>query len=161
MNLYEIDARIMEAFEAAVDDETGEIVNEEAYAALDALQEARDEKIENVLLWIKDLKSDAEQLKNEKRVLETRQREAERKAESLQEYVKRALDGQKFKTSRVAVSYRASKAIEYAGDINALPEAFIRRKDPELNKTALKEALDNGAEIPGVSIVTRSNMVIR
>ena len=32
--------------------ETG-IVNEEAYAALDALQEARDEKIENVLLWIK------------------------------------------------------------------------------------------------------------
>ena len=157
MNLYEIDARIMEAFEAAVDEETGEIVNEEAYAALDALQEARDEKIENVLLWIKDLKSDAEQLKNEKRVLEARQREAERKAESLQEYVKRALDGQKFKTSRVAVSYRASKAI----DINALPEAFIRRKDPELNKTALKEALDNGVEIPGVSIVTRSNMIIR
>lgn len=30
MNLYEIDARIMEAFEAAVDEETGEIVNEEA-----------------------------------------------------------------------------------------------------------------------------------
>lgn len=130
-------------------------------AALDALQEARDEKIENVLLWIKDLKSDAEQLKNEKKMLEVRQREAERKAESLQEYVKRALDGQKFKTSRVAVSYRASKAIEYAGDINALPEAFIRRKDPELNKTALKEALDKGAEIPGVSIVTRSNMIIR
>ena len=154
MNLYEIDARIMEAFEAAVDEETGEVVNEEAYAALDALQEARDEKI-------KDLKSDAEQLKNEKKMLEVRQREAERKAESLQEYVKRALDGQKFKTSRVAVSYRASKAIEYAGDINALPEAFIRRKDPELNKTALKEALDKGAEIPGVSIVTRSNMIIR
>ena len=32
---------------------------------------------------------------------------------------------------------------------------------PELNKTALKEALDKGAEIPGVSIVTRSNMIIR
>lgn len=161
MNLYEIDARIMEAFEAAVDEETGEIVNEEAYAALDALQEARDEKIENVLLWIKDLKSDAEQLKNEQQVLEARRKEAERKAESLREYVKRALDGEKFKTSKVAVSYRASKAIEYVGDINVLPEAFIRRKDPELNKTALKEALDKGAEIPGVSIVTRSNMIIR
>ena len=37
MNLYEIDARIMEALEAAVDEETGEIVNEKAYAALDAL----------------------------------------------------------------------------------------------------------------------------
>lgn len=69
MNLYEIDARIMEAFEAAVDEETGEIVNEEAYAALDALQEARDEKIENVLLWIKDLKSDAEQLQKNSRCL--------------------------------------------------------------------------------------------
>ena len=135
MNLYEIDARIMEAFEAAVDEETGEIVNEEAYAALDALQEQQ--------------------------VLEARRKEAERKAESLREYVKRALDGEKFKTSKVAVSYRASKAIEYVGDINVLPEEFIRRKDPELNKTALKEALDNGAEIPGVSIVTRSNMIIR
>ena len=29
MNLYEIDVRIMEAFEAAVDEETGEIVNED------------------------------------------------------------------------------------------------------------------------------------
>ena len=99
--------------------------------------------------------------KNEQQVLEARRKEAERKAESLREYVKRALDGEKFKTSKVAVSYRASKVIEYVGDINVLPEAFIRRKDPELNKIALKEALDNGAEIPGVSIVTRSNMIIR
>ena len=117
MNLYEIDARIMEAFEAAVDEETGEIVNEEAYAALDALQEARDEKIENVLLWIKDLKSDAEQLKNEKKVLEARQREAERKAESLQEYVRssrqaewqcRTVPARRLNTSEISMHFRKS-----------------------------------------------------
>ena len=48
----------------------------EAYAALDALQEARDEKIENVLLWIKDPKSDAEQLKMNSRCLKRGGREA-------------------------------------------------------------------------------------
>lgn len=101
MNLYEIDAHIMAAFEAAIDEETGEIVNEEAYAALDALQEARDEKIENVLLWIKNLKSDAEQLKKEKQTLEARQKAAEKKAESLSEYVKKALGGKSSKLQRL------------------------------------------------------------
>ena len=36
MNLYQIDAEIMNAFENAVDPETGEIVDAEAYAAIDA-----------------------------------------------------------------------------------------------------------------------------
>ena len=108
---------------------------------------------------LKDLKSDAEQLKNEQQVLEARRKEAERL--NLFGGMSSGRWMAKFKTSKVAVSYRASKAIEYVGDINVLPEAFIRRKDPELNKTAPKEALDNGAEIPGVSIVTRSNMIIR
>ena len=161
MNIYDIDARIMEAFEAAVDEDTGEIVNEEAYAALDALQEARDKKIENVLLWIKDLKSDAEQLKKEKQALEARQKATEKKFESLTEYVKRALGGAKFQTSRVAVSYRASKVVEYIGSVNTLPEEYLRRKEPELNKVAIKEALEKGIEVPGASLVAKSNMIIK
>ena len=63
MNLYQIDAEIMRAFEDAMDPDTGEIVDAEAYAALDRLGVERDNKIENILLWIKDLKSDSEQLK--------------------------------------------------------------------------------------------------
>ena len=80
MKLYEIDEMIMQAFEQAVDPETGEIVNEAAYAALDSLQEARDQKIEDVLLWIKNLASDAEELKKEKMAFAERQQQAEQRA---------------------------------------------------------------------------------
>ena len=48
MNLYQIDAEIMNAFENAVDPETGEIVDAEAYAAIDNLQCEFNEKIENI-----------------------------------------------------------------------------------------------------------------
>ena len=59
MNLYEINAALMQAYDDAVDQETGEIIENEAYKAIDGLQMALEEKTENVLLWIKNLQADA------------------------------------------------------------------------------------------------------
>ena len=92
MNLYQINAEIMNAFENALDPETGEIVDTEAYAAIDSLQCDLNEKIENILLWIKNLQSDAEALKKEKMAFADRQSRAEAKAESLKEYVSGVLN---------------------------------------------------------------------
>ena len=50
MNLFEINDRIEAAFEAAIDMETGEIVDEVAYEQLDALQmEFGQKKIAQIL----------------------------------------------------------------------------------------------------------------
>ena len=76
MTIYEIDQAIMEC----VDLETGEIIDTEK---LDKLQMERDAKLENVACWIKDLKAEAEALKNEKQALAERQKVAENKMESL------------------------------------------------------------------------------
>ena len=65
MTLYEIDAEIMEIIENAVDPETGEIIDEVAMKSLGDLDIAREKKIENMLLMVKNLESDAEQLKAE------------------------------------------------------------------------------------------------
>ena len=53
--LYEIMQEI-EGFEFEVDGETGEILNADA---LDLLEIERDTKIENICLWIKNLRADA------------------------------------------------------------------------------------------------------
>ena len=58
MKLYEIDAAIMEC----IDLETGEIVDADR---LTALQMEREQKLENVALWIKDLDAEAKALKAE------------------------------------------------------------------------------------------------
>lgn len=147
MNLYEINSQIMAAFEAAVDMETGEIINEAAYEALNGLQMEREEKIEGILLWIKNLTADANALKREKQAFADRQAAAERKAESLKRYVADALAGEKFQTERVSVTWRKSEAAEFTGNIALLPPPCIRVKT-EVSLEELKRKLKEGAIIP-------------
>ena len=161
MNLYEINQKLMETFEEAVDQETGEIVNEQAYEALDALQMALEEKTENILLWVKNLSAKAEALKKEKQAFAERQSRVEKRVESLKQYVSGVLDGNDFSTDKVSVTWRKSQAVEYHGDISDLPEEYLRRRDPELNKDALKKALKTGEEIKGACLVTKKNIQIR
>lgn len=161
MNLFEINERIEAAFEAAVDMETGEIVNEEAYAQLDALQMEFGQKTENILLWIKNLTAEAEALKKQKQTFADRQSRAERKAESLKNYVSRILNGEKFKTERVSVSWRKSETAEYVGDVMALPSECIRVKDPEVDKAVLKKLLKSGVKINGAALVEKNNIQIK
>jgi hypothetical protein len=161
MNLYEIDAALMAAYENAVDMETGEILDNEAYAAIDGLEMALAEKTENILLWIKNLSAEAEALKTEKMSFDARQKRAERKAESLKRYVSKVLEGKKFKTDHVEASWRKSESVEFDGNVMSLPENCIRVKEPEVNKTELKKLLKAGQEIEGAWLVEKQNLQIK
>ena len=161
MNLYAINDLITQAFESAVDMETGEIVNADAYEALDSLQMAFDQKAEGILLWIKNLTAEAEALKREKLAFAERQSAAERKAESLKKYISGVLCGNKFQTEKVSVTWRKSEAVEYAGNVYDLPEELMKYKEPEINKTELKKRLKAGEVIAGAELVQRNNMQIK
>lgn len=93
MTLYEIDSALEAALEKAFDPETGELIDEAAFEQTEALQLARDAKIENVALWIKNLNSDAEALKAEKEAFAAREKAAKNKAESLKRWLAFALVG--------------------------------------------------------------------
>lgn len=161
MNLYEINAAIMAAYEGAVDEETGEIIENDAYAALEGLQMEFERKAEGILLWIKNLKAEAEALKKEKMAFADRQARAERKAESLKTYISGVLAGQKFQTDKVAVSWRKSETIEVSCDPWSLKPEYLRLVDPEPNKTALKAALKAGEVIDGVELIEKRNIQIK
>ena len=158
MKLYEIENAIMEC----IDLETGEVIDTER---LDALQMERDAKIENVALWIKDLKAEAEAIKAEKMALAERQIVAENKAESLKKWLAYALDGQKFSTARCAVSFRNTEKVEISdvGMIRLMKEhdELLTYKDPEPNKTAIKQALKDGLTVQGVQLVQNMSTIIK
>lgn len=158
-NLYEINRAVEEAFEAAVDPETGE-VNEDLYAVFDALALAREEKIENIGLYIKNLRSDAEQIKAEKNALAEREQKIRNKADRLQAYLAGALNGEKVTTARLSISYRKSTSVA-CDDITKVPKEYLRYKEPELDKVAVKDALKGGAVIPGCELVDRVSMIIK
>lgn len=153
MNLYQIDAEIMNL----IDYETGEILD---WDKLDELQTAKEQKIENIALYIKNLNAEAAALKAEKDAFAERQKAAERRAEGLKQYLVSALKGEKFKTTKVNISYRKSEALEIADGVE-IPEDFLKYAEPEINKTNLKKAIKDGLLIEGVSVVERQNIQIK
>lgn len=153
MNLYEIDQAIM----SLIDEETGEVKDYEAFASL---QMDKETKIENTALYIKNLLSDAEQLKAEKQRFAERQKQAEAKAESLKNYLDLFLAGEKFSSTKVNVTYRKSSSIDVY-DITKIPDKYLKFADPTADKTAISTALKNGVVIEGAKIVEKNNIQIK
>ena len=156
MTLYELDKAIAE-FELEVN-EDGEVLNIDE---LDELNLARDDKIEGISLWIKNLEAEKEAVKHEKDNFADREKRLGKKIESLKGYLTYALDGQKFSTPKVAVSFRKSESVlvkdEYLVPDSYCEYTMVRRP----NKTMLKEALKKGTEIMGVELVEKKNVQIK
>ena len=158
MTLYEIDQNIMSLL-----NEDGEITDPEAF---DALQITRSEKLEGIACWIKNLNADIKAIKDEEERLKERRIHLVNKVSSLSGYLEHALNGEKFSTPRVAISYRTSSAVEITDNV-----AFVdwaKSYDPSLlhikaepTKTAIKNALNGGMEIPLAQIVERKSMQVK
>lgn len=157
--LYEINAELERLWEQAVDPETGE-VNDDLDAQIEALQMERDQKVEYIALMIKNELSDADAIKTEKDKLAERERVKRNKAARLKAYLEWALDGEKFQTPRVNISYRSTSSVEVV-NINKVPPEFLRLKDPEVDKTAVKAALKEGQEVPGCELLAKRSMTIK
>lgn len=162
MTLYEIDNAIREVLESAADPETGELVDEALLEQYDKLIMDRDQKVENIGLYIKNLEADAAAIKAEAKNLTARAKAAENKAEHLRNYMQFCLDGQKFQSPRLSVSFRRSQKVEV--DQNRLfeiPDDYLRYKDPEVDKKRVSEALKAGEDIPGCTLVESISMIIK
>ena len=162
MNLYEVAEEIEKAFALAVDPDTGEI-DDEKMVLLESLQMERDRKIENVACLVKNLKADAQALKAEKDAFAKRQKQAENKAEALSRYLMSALNGEKFSSNRCSVSFRHTQKVtlDEGYTIYDIDTHFVRMKEPELDKTAIKKALEDGTPIAGVHMEDGLSMTIR
>ena len=158
MTIYEIDNAILDC----IDMETGEIIDIDK---LNELELERESKIEGVACWIKDLKAEAEALKNEKQELAERQRMAENKEESRKKQIAYALQGEKYKTPKCAISFRKSEAVEVTDEgLNNLMkehDELLTYKAPEPNKTKIKQALKDGLSVEGVQLIQNTSVIIK
>ena len=164
LSMYEID----EAMLALVDDETGEILDPEAF---DELAMAKEAKIENVALWYKNLTATAKAIQAEEKALRERRQAAERKATSLKNLLVRWLDGAKFETSRVACKWRGSSAVVVSDEDSLIDWAqrtpgcddLLKYAKPEISLTKVGNYIkEHGADsIPFALIEKRSNLSIQ
>lgn len=157
MKLYEIDNAIYECV-----NEDGEVIDPKK---LEELQMARDEKIESVACWIKDLIIEAEAIKAEKKQLAKRQKVAENKIESLKDWLQYALQGAKFKTARCDISFRKSESVEITPEgLEALKrdhDDLLVYSEPTPDKEAVKNSLKSGLSVPGVQLIRSTSTIIK
>lgn len=153
MTLYEIDVEIL----TCIDDESGEVVDEDK---LNALLMERNTKLENVGLWIKNLESTAKAIKAEEDALKKRRESADRKAKTLKAWLEAALCGQRFETARISMTFRKSTTTEV--DTDKLPKKWcVKKVTYTPDKTAIKQAILAGQKIKGAYLEEHQNIQIK
>lgn len=157
MNLYEIKQEFEKAIEECVDMETGEIINP---TRLDELNMVLTDKRENVALYIKNLSAEAKAIDEEAKNLTNRKKVLNNKVEGLKKYLADNLEGHKFETAKVVVSFRKSEQLEI-NSIEHIPTEYLISQEPKIDKVALKKSIKQGAVINGVQIITKQNIQIK
>lgn len=156
MKLYEIEDAILEC----VDTETGDIIDIDR---LEQLEMERDKKISNIACFIKDLRANSTAIKDEVKNLQGRAKVLDNKADSLEEFLARYLNGTKFSDARCAISYRASVKTVVADDaVEKLADEYKNTTvtvKPDLK--AIKAALESGVELEGCSLLNCNNIQIK
>lgn len=163
MKLYELTNDYNE-LNALLNDDTQEISIEAITEIMEQMAGDIDEKIGNIASLIKSKLALAKAIKEEETGLKERREKIEKQTERLKEYLALEMlkiDKTKFEDSKHKITFRKSVSVSINEDI--FPEELkieeIKYKIP--SKTELKERLNNGEIIQGVSLVTSQNIQIK
>ena len=172
MSLYQIDKNIKEVLESgfSFNEETGEILFETE--DLERLEISLNDKLNNIIGFIKDLEIQAEAYDKLKKDYENRAKEKSKKADRLKKYLDEYLktNGMTEKKEFIngVTSYRKSKQLSITSDVdleNYLLGSEEHKKylktEYKFDKTGLKKELENGTNIPFVEIIENQNLQIK
>lgn len=168
MNIYEIDEEIEKIINnPPVNEETGELIEDEFFMMLTALHEERNKKIENIACAIKNLTALAEALKAEKMSIAKRQQRIEKKIESLRYYLSHILDGEKFETERCAITFRKTTSCGITDEsscinwLQRMGHGICTKLKVEINRAEVLKLLKAGEAVEGAELVTSNSMTVK
>lgn len=164
LRLYEIDRAIHQVIAQGFvfDEETGEILFDAE--DLEALEAAREAKLEGCAIIIKQLEAEAAAFKAEEAALAERRKAREAKAQRMRDYLASSMlaaGEAKMETPRCAVSFRRSEAVEIV-NAEALPAALCTVKQTIApDKAAIKKLLKAGEAVEGAQLVVKQNIQVK
>lgn len=161
--LYEIDERLNNIFTTedgdAVDGMTGEVLDAQA---LDGLQMEKWDKVDAICRYIKNLQSDISQYDEEAKRLAARAKAAQKKLDSLTEYLAMHLEaGKKADVPSAQIRWRKSTVVSIP-DETLLPMKFMKQTITQKpDKIAIKDILKSGGTVPGAMLEEKQNLSIK
>ena len=166
MKLYELTTDFLSFVEAVDNDE----IPEEAIAdTLESIELAIEDKADNMACLLKNLDAEITAFKTEENRLAERRKAKEKTYDRIKEYLAENLQRvgiDKMETVRNKITFRKSESVE-VDEVAFIKWAEKERDDlltysaPKANKTAIKDALKNGAKVVGASIVIKQNIQIK
>lgn len=163
--LYEIDSDIDALISNSIDAETGEVLIDDE--ALGKLQMEREQKIESVVLYAKDVDAEIIAIETEIDALKDRLFRLEKTGTGLRKYIAHALNGQKFSTARCECVFRKSTAVEIDegfcdwADGFDLGQYLNVKHTVTPNKAEIKKALKSGKKLMYCRLVENQNLTIK
>ena len=141
------------------------------FDTLDGMEQELVCKAENVAVYIKNMESEAKTLKAEEDKLKARRQAKENAAKRMREYLMGCMKQaniSKIDEPRAIISLRNNpESVEISDEndfiswANEDHDEYLRYKAPEINKTAVKNALKSGAEIPFAALTRSQSLTIK
>lgn len=122
-----------------------------------------DEKVEAIAHVIVDAKGDVERIKAERERLARRKESRERLIARLEELITATIGREKWKSKKspLQISSRRSEFVDIV-DADILPESMVTTKiEKNPSKTAIKNALKAGVDVPGARLGERWSLQIK
>ena len=142
------------------------------FDTLDGIEQEFEDKAENVAAYIKSLKAEADDLKEEEAALNRRRKVKENQIDRLKDYLLHSMmtiNRTKIDTPKAKLSIRNNAESVRFDDENefitrcelAGADDFLRYKKPEIDKTEVKAALKRGEQIDGARLIRTQSLIIK
>ena len=141
------------------------------FDTLEGIEGEFDITAEALALYIKDLKAKANAVEIEKHKLRLREEAYRSRAKRLEKYLLENMqktNRKKVETARVVISIRNNPESVFISEENLLTnwamvkdDSLLKYQKPTISKTAVKEAIKSGKEIPYATIIRTQSVIIK
>ena len=152
-NIYEITQDYLKLMELASDPEIDPEIITDTFEAIDGELEI---KAENYAKVMKNLEGDIAALKAEEERLAKKRKAIENNIKRMKGTLQEAMEltgKTKFKTDLFSfgIQKNTPSVVIDAADIRDIPEDYLKFKEPEVDKTAIKNAINAGVDFEGLA----------
>lgn len=145
--------------------EDSDVPTEAMIDTLESINDAIEVKVEGIGKMLRMLDTDIEALKAEEKRLADRRKTIENKQKQIKDYVRYQLELAgltEIKSPLITVKVQNNPPAVEIVDRDAIPHQFIKTTIVEdVDKNAIKEALKNGEEVPGVVLLQGKSLRIK
>lgn len=132
---------------------------------LDAINDAIEDKADNIAAWIDNLISASERKKKKAKAWDASAKADLNKANNLKQYLIQELNHagkKKTETDRFLLSTRKNNPSTVIDDATLIPDTFKTTKVTEsIDKTAIKDAIKLGKDVPGAHLQASQSITIK